>query len=122
MIPIAQFVSSTPPPSPCTNNTYKCLGATLTISFQAGDINAVPASSVTIYASREDDPPYLIGNLFAQIFQSEGQYTLQNLISDTTYKITLINNFEQVSDPLYLKTPRHGGEYIYIQPINPYLS
>jgi hypothetical protein len=114
MIPLAIPITTTPPISPCGGGRTVCVGASITIAFDAGDINAAPATSVAIYASREGDPPNLIGILFAQIFQSSGQYTLNNLLSDTMYKITLINNFQQSSQALFIKTPKHGSDYLYI--------
>lgn len=114
MIPIAIPITTTPPSTPCGGGRTVCVGASITIAFDAGDINTAPATDVAIYASRDGDPPHLVGILFAQIFQSSGQYTLQNLLSDTMYKITLINNFQQTSVPLFIKTPKHGSDYLYV--------
>jgi hypothetical protein len=129
-IPTVSFVSTTPPPRPCVGRT-PCRGATLTVDFTAGSYGGVEATSVNIYVSRDNE----LGMLVATLFKKQGRYTITDLIGDTTYKVTVVNNFNAssgqiteftdvnpaISSPIFVTTPHYAYVYITYLPGSVYV-
>lgn len=114
-VPTPIFINSTPPPPPCQGTIPNCAGATILISYDAGK----GASSANLYISQEIRNT---GNLFATLFNPSGLYQLTGLMGDTTYYISIINNFGNKSRQLVVKTPAYAV-YVYIpQYLNTYIS
>lgn len=123
--PTVDFVSTTPPPRPCIG-TGPCRGATLTVDFTAGSYAGIDATSVSIYVSQDNE----LGMLVATIFKKQGRYTIADLLGDTTYKVTIVNNFNStsgpitdvtgvvpfISSPIFVTTPHYAYTYITYLP------
>jgi hypothetical protein len=103
---VISYNNTTAPPRPCTGS-YPCLGATITINYNAGSYAGINGSSVTIYLSQTSGN---IGSLYASIGNASGTYTLgtgYDLYGGTTYYITVVNNFNCYSTQLAVTTPSY---------------
>lgn len=98
--------NTTAPPRPCSGS-YPCQGATITINYNAGSYAGVNGSTVTIYLSQTSGS---IGSLYASIGNASGSYTLgtgYDLYGNTTYYITVVNDFNCYSTQLAVTTPAY---------------
>jgi hypothetical protein len=104
--PTISFNTSTAPPQPCSGGS-PCLGATITINYDAGSYQGVNGSTVTIYLSQTSGS---LGSLYASIGNASGAYTLGSggdLYGSTVYYITVVNNYNCYSTQLAVTTPAY---------------
>lgn len=113
------------PPQPCrdqngtfyTVNTYwgvryttvlPCYGATITVSYNMGTYGGVSGTGGNLYMSTNGT----LGTLIATLANNSGSFTISSylgwlLAGNTTYYITIINNFNCQSQTISVTTPAY---------------
>lgn len=100
--PYISLLASDPPPYPCVGTPPYCSGATLTISYDTGS----DTGSANIYLSTTLG---VLGRLCSTVLTRTGTYRFTNLLGNTTYYITLVNDKNKSSVQTMMTTPAYVG-------------
>ena len=101
--PKISYDTATYPPRPCQGGN-PCNGATVTINYYSGANNGVGATAINVYVSTNIN---LQGSLVATVIGSDGKYTITNLLGNTSYYISVTNNYGQSSSNITVTTPAY---------------
>jgi hypothetical protein len=101
--PKISYGDATTPPRPCQGGN-PCNGASVTINYYSGSNNGIGATAINVYVSTSIN---LQGSLVATVVGSSGRYTINNLLGNTEYYISVTNNYGESSSNIAVTTPAY---------------